>query len=97
VVSNNTGDGGSTRVLELGREIVLKDRTDLLSEKHLLRSVGPCSSLLSIQIFEEFGISRHLLDGIKEWEVNFYLFEDFHQILYFISLFPKVRRCFDTF
>jgi hypothetical protein len=97
VISNNTGDGGSTRVLKLGRETVLKDRTNLLSEKHLLQSVGPCSSLLSTQIFEEFGISRHLLDGIKEWEVNFYLFENLHHILYFLSLFPKVEMYLETF
>jgi hypothetical protein len=92
VVSNNKGDDGSTRVLELWRETVLKDGTDLLSEKHLLQSVGPCSSLLSTQIFEEFGISRHLLDGIKEWEVDFYLFGNLHHILYFLSLFPKVKK-----
>jgi hypothetical protein len=67
VVPNNARDGRSTKVFELGRETVLNDRTDLLSEKDLLRSVGPCSSLLSAQVFEEFGISRHLLDGINEW------------------------------
>jgi hypothetical protein len=71
----------STKVLQLGRETVLKDRIDLLSEKYLLQSDGPCSSLVSTQTFEEFGISRHLLDGIKEWEVDFYLFEDLHYIL----------------
>jgi hypothetical protein len=96
VVPNNAGDGGSNRVLELGRDIVLKDRTDLLSKKYLLRSVGSCSSLLSTQIFEKFGIHRHLLDGIKKWEVDFYLFEDLHHILYFLSLFPEVRMCLET-
>jgi hypothetical protein len=90
VVSNNTGDSGSTRVLELWKETMLKDRTDLFSEKHLLRSVGPCSSLLSAQIFKEFGISRHLLDGIKEWEVDFYLFEKTSIIsCIFSPCFPK--------
>jgi hypothetical protein len=97
VVTNNVGNGGSTMILELGRETVLKYRIDLLSEKYLIRSVGPCLSLLSTQIFEEFGISRHLLDGIMEWEVDFYLFEDLHHILYFLSLIPKMGMCLETF
>jgi hypothetical protein len=97
VVPNNARDGRSTKVFELGRETVLNDRTDLLSEKDLLRSVGPCSSLLSAQVFEKFGISRHLLDGINEWQVDFYLFEDLHHILYFLSLFPELRMCLETF
>jgi hypothetical protein len=81
VVSNNTRNGGSTGVLEIGRETMLKYRTDLLSEKYILWSVGPCSSFLSTQIFEEFCISKHLLVGINEWEVDFYLFEDLHHIV----------------
>jgi hypothetical protein len=97
VVSNNAGDDGSTRVFELQRENMLKDRTDLLSEKYLIWSVGPCSSLLSTQVLMEFCISRHLLDGIKEWEVDFYLFEDLHHILYFLSLFFEMRRFPKTF
>jgi hypothetical protein len=48
VVPNNAGDGRSTRVLELGREIVLKYRANLLRwKKKIIWSVGPCSSLLS--------------------------------------------------
>jgi hypothetical protein len=35
---------------------MMKDRTDLLSDKYLVRSAGPCSSLLSTQIFEELSI-----------------------------------------
>jgi hypothetical protein len=66
VVSKNTGDGGSTKVFELSRQTMLKNRTDLLSEKYLFWSVGPRSSLLSTQVLKEFCISRHLLDGIKE-------------------------------
>lgn len=66
MITNNVGDGGSTKVLELGRETMLNDRTDLLSEKDLLQSVDLYSSLLSAQIFKEFAISKHLLDGINE-------------------------------
>lgn len=75
---------------------MLNDRIDQLNEKYLIQSVDPCLSLLSTQIFKEFGICRYLLDGINEWEVDFYLLENLHHILYFLSLFPKVRRCLET-
>jgi len=39
VVPNNAGDGRSTRVLELGREIVLKYRANLLRWKKKLFGV----------------------------------------------------------
>jgi hypothetical protein len=53
--------------------------------------------LRSTEVLKEFGIGRHLLDGIKEREVDFSLFEDLHHFLYFVSLFPKLRRCLEMF
>jgi hypothetical protein len=52
---------------------------------------------LSAQVLKKFYIGRHLLDNVKEWEVDFYLCEDLHHILYSLSLFHKVRRCLETY
>jgi hypothetical protein len=41
VVPNNAGDGRSTRVLELGREIVLKYKANLLRWKKNYSKCGP--------------------------------------------------------
>ena len=61
--------------------------------KDFLENVVSIFLLLSTQVLKEFCISMYLLNGIKEWEVDFYLFEDLHNILYFLSLFLEVRRC----
>ena len=53
--------------------------------------------LLSTQVLKEFGIGKHLLDGINEGNVDFYLFENLYHLLYFLLLFPKVRGCLETF
>jgi hypothetical protein len=48
---------------------------------------------LSAKILQELGVCKHLLNGIKEGNVDLHLFEHFHHCLYFLSLFSKVRRC----
>ena len=75
---------------------MLNQGIHVLSKKDFLGNVIFVFPLLSTQVLKEFGICMHLLDGIKEWEVDFYLFDLYH-ILYFLSLFPKVRRCHEMF
>jgi hypothetical protein len=69
----------------------------MLSKNDFLRNMISDFPFPSTQVLEEFCIGKYLLDGIKEWEVDFYLFEDLHHILYFLSLFSEVRRCLETF
>jgi hypothetical protein len=69
----------------------------VLSKKDFLKNVISAFPLMSTQVLKEFGTSKHLLDGIKEGEVDFYLFEDLKHFLYFLFLFSKVRRCLETF
>jgi hypothetical protein len=69
----------------------------MLSKKDFLGNMISAFPFLSTLVLEEFCIGSYLLYGIKEWEVDFYLFEDLHHILYFLSLFPEVRRCLETF
>jgi hypothetical protein len=69
----------------------------LFSEKDVIGNVIPIFLLLSAQVLEKFGIGWNLLDGIKEWKVHFYLLENLHHVLYFLSLFFEVRGCLETF
>lgn len=46
MVSYDAKNGRSTRVLELGWDIVLDKRADLLGEKDFLRNVTPSPALL---------------------------------------------------
>ena len=69
----------------------------MLSKKDFFGNVISSFLFMSTQVLKEFGIGRHLLDGNKEGEVHFYLFENLHHLLYFLSLFPKVKGCPKTF
>jgi hypothetical protein len=75
---------------------VLNQATHVFN-KDFLGNMISSFSLLSTQVLKEFGIGRHLLDVIKEGEVDFHLFEDLHHLLYFLSLFLKMRRCIEMF
>ena len=76
---------------------MLNQGTYMLSKEDFLRNVISGFPLLSTKILQEFGIYKHLLDGIYEGNVDFHLFEHLHHSLYSLSLFSKVRRCLETF
>jgi hypothetical protein len=76
---------------------VLNQGTYMLSKEDLLRNVISGFPLLSTEILQKFGVCRYLLNGIKEGNVDLYLFEYLHHCFHFLSLFSKVRRCLELF
>ena len=75
---------------------MLNRGTHMLNKEDFLENMISGFPFLSTYILEEFCIDRHLLDGIKEGDVDFYLFEHLHHRLYFFSLSHKVRGCLKT-
>jgi hypothetical protein len=69
----------------------------MLSKEDFLGNMISGFPFLSAKILPEFGVCRHLLNGIKEGNVDLHLFEHLHHCLYFLSLFSRVRRCLEPF
>jgi hypothetical protein len=47
----------------------------MLSKKNFFGNIISTFPFLGTRVLEEFCKGRYLLDGIKEWEVDFYLFD----------------------
>jgi hypothetical protein len=76
---------------------VLNQGTHMLSKEDFLRNMISRFPLLSTKIFQEFGVCGHLLNGIKEGNIDLHLFEHLHHRLYFLSFLSKVRTCLEPF
>ena len=75
---------------------MLNQKAHLLDENDLLENMFLNLPFLSAQVLEKFFICQDLLDGIKECDVDFGLFEDLHHVLYLLSLLLEVGRCLET-
>ena len=74
--SYNTRYCRSSGIFELWQSVLLNDSAHLLRQTDLFRRVGLKFALMSAKILKKLGISRNLLDSIKERKVDFNLLKD---------------------